>query len=96
MRSTLLRHALRCAADSLSLLWKRLHWDINHVHTCFAGGLSLIRYALLQVAERAALIDEVAIGLITRVGLLLLAPHIAHRRVYRNTDRIVVFAAAGR
>ena len=80
MRSTLRRQA--CAAVCLlaHLVWSQVHKT----------------FPLLQVAERAALIDEVAIGLITRVGLLLLAPHIAHRRVYRNTDRIVVFAAAGR
>ena len=51
-------------------------------------------HLLLQVAERAALIDEIAIGFVTRVGTLVLAPHIAHRRVYRNTDRVVVFASA--
>ena len=48
------------------------------------------------MSERAALIEEVAIGFVTRVGTLVLAPHISHSRIYRNTDRIVVFATETR
>ena len=47
-----------------------------------------------QVVERAALIDECAIGYVTRVGTLVLAPHVSSEKVYRNTDRIVVFASS--
>ena len=47
-----------------------------------------------EVSERAASIGEVAIGFVTRAGSLVLAPNASLEHVYRNTDRIVVFANA--
>ena len=47
-----------------------------------------------EVCERAANFGEVAIGFVTRAGSLMLAPSVNLEHVYRNTDRIVVFAHA--
>lgn len=47
-----------------------------------------------EVSERASNIGEVAIGFVTRAGSLVLAPSASLEHVYRNTDRIVVFANA--
>ncbi|KAK9797001.1 hypothetical protein WJX73_002827 [Symbiochloris irregularis] len=47
-----------------------------------------------EVAERAAMFGEVAIGFVTRAGSLVMAPASGLEHIYRNTDRIVVFAHA--
>ena len=50
--------------------------------------------AFAEVCERAAMYGEIAIGFVTRAGSLVLAPGASLEHVYRNTDRIVVFAHA--
>ena len=45
-----------------------------------------------EVAERARALQETAFGYITRQGTLVLAPPAGSAHVFRNTDRVVVFA----
>jgi len=47
---------------------------------------------IVSIFDRALNVQETALGFITRQGALVLAPPAGSTHVFRNTDRVVVFA----